>query len=129
MTSPTHPRRPNVLWIFGDQHRSQALGYGGDPNLHTPVIDRMAAEGLTFTAARTVSPLCSPARGSLMTGRYPHHAVAGHQYPLPVGQRTVAHVLREAGYHTAYFGKWHRSICRWWYQPAISIASTARGVV
>lgn len=100
-------RRRNVLWIFGDQHRGQATGYSGDPNLHTPNIDRMAAEGLTFTHAVAGSPLCSPARGSIMTGRYPHVAVPGHEMPLPDGQETIAHVLKEAGYRTAYFGKWH----------------------
>lgn len=99
--------RPNMLWIFGDQHRGQALGFAGDPNLHTPNIDRLATEGLVLTAARSGSPLCSPARGSLMTGRYPQNAVAGHEYPLPQGQKTVASVFKEHGYRTAYFGKWH----------------------
>ena len=100
-------RRPNVVWIFGDQHRGQALGCMGDPNLRTPHIDRLAAEGLAFTAAVSGSPLCSPARGSLLTGCYPHRCVPGHEYPLPPGQPTIATVLREAGYRTAYFGKWH----------------------
>jgi arylsulfatase A-like enzyme len=99
--------RPNVVWFFGDQHRAQALGVAGDPNLHTPNFDRLATEGLNFTAAVSGAPLCSPARGSLFTGRYPHHAVAGHQYPLPHNQETVADVLRRNGYRTAYFGKWH----------------------
>lgn len=97
----------NAIWFFGDQHRGQALGFAGDPNLHTPHIDRLATEGLVFTAAYSGSPLCSPARGSLMTGRYPHCAVPGHEYPLPQGQKTVAHVFKEHGYQTAYFGKWH----------------------
>ena len=99
--------RPNVLWIFGDQHRAQALGCAGDPNLHTPNIDRLAAEGLWFTGAVSGAPLCSPARGSLLTGVYPHRCVPGHEYPLPEGQPTIASVFRKAGYHTAYFGKWH----------------------
>lgn len=79
----------------------------GDPNVHTPNIDRLATEGLTFTGAVSGSPLCCPARGSLMTGRYPHNAVPGHEYPLPRDQQTVAHVFGGAGYRTAYFGKWH----------------------
>lgn len=97
----------NAIWFFGDQHRGQALGFAGDPNLHTPNIDRLATEALVFTAAYSGSPLCSPTRGSLMTGRYPHCAVPGHQYPLPGGQKTVADVFKENGYQTAYFGKWH----------------------
>lgn len=101
------PARPNVLWVFGDQHRGQATGYGGDPNVHTPNLDRLATEGLTFTHALAGSPLCSPARGSLLTGRYPHAAVPGHEEPLPAEQQTIGHVFRAAGYRTAYFGKWH----------------------
>lgn len=99
--------RPNVIWVFGDQHRAQALGCAGDPNLHTPNIDRLATEGLWFTAAVAGTPLCCPYRGSLLTGRYPHQCVPGHEYPLPDGQPTIAAPFNEAGYHTAYFGKWH----------------------
>ncbi|MBW3625759.1 MAG: sulfatase, partial [Armatimonadetes bacterium] len=110
--NPTQERetatdRPNVIWIFGDQHRAQALGCNGDPNLHTPNIDRLAAEGVNFTAAVAGTPLCCPCRGSLLTGRYPHHAVPGHEYPLPDGMPTLAQPFKEAGYRTAYFGKWH----------------------
>jgi arylsulfatase A-like enzyme len=97
----------SAIWFFGDQHRGQALGFAGDPNLHTPHIDRLATEGLVFSAAYSGSPLCSPARGSLMTGRYPHNAVPGHEHPLPQGQETVASVFKQNGYRTAYFGKWH----------------------
>lgn len=98
---------PNVIWIFGDQHRAQATGYGGDPNVYTPNLDRLAAEGIAFTAAISGSPLCSPYRGSLLTSRYPHECVPGHQFQLPPEQPTVASVFRAAGYSTAYFGKWH----------------------
>jgi arylsulfatase A-like enzyme len=101
--------RPNVIWIFGDQHRAQAVGCNGDPNVSTPNIDNMSALGVNFTQALSGFPLCCPARGSLLTSRYPHHCVPGHEYPLPAGQPTVAQPFREAGYHTAYFGKWHLS--------------------
>lgn len=100
-------KQPNVIWIFGDQHRAQATGYAGDPNLHTPNLDRFAAEGAVCTRAFSGFPLCCPARGSLLTGKYPHTCVPGHEYPLPRDQRTVAHELKDAGYRTAYFGKWH----------------------
>ncbi len=98
--------RPNIIWIFGDQHREQALGYRGDPNVTTPNIDRLADDGATL---RGISgfPLCCPYRGALITGRYPHHVIPGHEYPLPEDQPTVAQPFKEAGYHTAYFGKWH----------------------
>jgi arylsulfatase A-like enzyme len=100
---------PNVVWIFGDQHRAQALGCAGDPNVRTPNIDNMAAQGVRFTRAVAGMPLCCPFRGSLVTGRYPHHSVPGHEYPLPDGQPTIAEPFRQAGYQTAWFGKWHLS--------------------
>ncbi len=100
-------KRPNVIWIFGDQHRGQALGCAGDPNARTPHLDRLATDGLRFTRAVAGSPLCCPFRGSLLAGRYPHACVPGHQYPLPPDMPTIAHAFRDAGYHTAYVGKWH----------------------
>jgi arylsulfatase A-like enzyme len=103
----TPPQRPNVIWILGDQHRAQALGCAGDPNVSTPNLDTMAAQGVRFTAAVSGMPLCCPARGSFLTGLYPHQCVPGHEYPLPDGQKTLAHVFNDAGYSTAYFGKWH----------------------
>lgn len=103
----TQPKRPNLIWVFGDQHRLQATGYMGDPNLQTPNLDRMATEGLTSTGAVAGCPLCCPYRGSLLTSRYPHECIPGHEYPLPDGMPTVAHPFNAAGYDTAYFGKWH----------------------
>jgi arylsulfatase A-like enzyme len=96
--------RPNILWIFGDQHRAQALSGLGNPDLSTPVIDRMIGASRTGISG---SPLCSPFRGSLLTGYYPHRCVPGHDYGLPEGSKTIADYFREAGYRTAYFGKWH----------------------
>lgn len=98
---------PNVIWIFGDQHRAQALSCNGDPNVSTPNIDALAAQGINFTRAVAGFPLCCPFRGSLLTGIYPHQCVPGHEYALPAGQKTIAHVFNDSGYHTAYFGKWH----------------------
>ncbi|MEZ5277429.1 MAG: sulfatase [Opitutaceae bacterium] len=99
--------RPNIIWVFGDQHRGCATGFAGDPNLHTPNLDRMAAEGTVFRNAVAGTPLCSPFRGSLLTGRYPHQCVPGHEDPLPDGMPTVADAFNAAGYDTAWFGKWH----------------------
>lgn len=100
-------KKPNVIWVFGDQHRAQALGCNGDPNLHTPNIDNLAVSGVNFTQAVSGFPLCCPYRGSLLTGIYPHKCVPGHQYRLPSGRPTIAHVFNDHGYETAYFGKWH----------------------
>ena len=101
-------KKPNVIWIFGDQHRGQAMSNAGDPNVHTPNMDILAATGVNFTRAVSGTPLCCPYRGALLSGRYPHHnGVPGHEYRLPPEQPTVAHAFNEHGYDTAYFGKWH----------------------
>jgi len=100
-------RTKNAIWIFGDQHRAHALSCNGDPNLSTPHLDRMAAEGQNYDHAVSGFPLCCPFRGSLLTSRYAHECVPGHEYPLPEGMPTVADVFNEHGFDTAYFGKWH----------------------
>jgi len=98
---------PNVIWIFGDQHRGQALSCMGNTNLRTPHIDKMAETGVNFTRAVSGSPLCSPFRGSLLSGLYPHQCVPGHDCAMADGIVTLGDVLQVAGYSTAYFGKWH----------------------
>jgi arylsulfatase A-like enzyme len=99
--------RPNVIWLLADQWRAQAVGTNGDPNVHTPNIDRLSATGINFEQARSGFPLCCPFRGTMLTGRYPNHMVLGHEYALPAGQKTIAGIFNDAGYHTGYFGKWH----------------------
>lgn len=105
MSSHTHVK--NAIWIFGDQHRAQALSCNGDPNLNTPNIDRLSAEGQQYEQAVSGFPLCCPFRGSLLTSRYPHECVPGHEHQMPPEMPTIAHVFREQGFKTAYFGKWH----------------------
>ncbi len=100
-------RHKNAIWIFGDQHRAQALSCNGDPNLNTPHLDRLSAEGQNYERAVSGFPLCCPFRGSLLTSRYPHECVPGHEYPLPEGMPTVADVFNKHDFDTAYFGKWH----------------------
>jgi arylsulfatase A-like enzyme len=107
MAEASQSYRPNVIWLIADQWRSQAIGANGDPNARTPNIDRLCSSGINFDQARSGFPLCSPFRGSMLTGRYAHHMVPGHQYPLPQGQETIANIFNNAGYHTGYFGKWH----------------------
>ena len=100
-------KRKNAIWIMSDQQRAMMLSCNGDPNLHTPEIDTLANMGVNFSSAVGGFPLCCPCRGSMLTGLYPHHCVPGHEYQLPPQQPTIAHVLNENGYHTAYIGKWH----------------------
>ncbi len=99
--------KPNIIWIFGDQHRAQALGFRGDPNLCTPNLDLLASQGVSLDRALTNAPICCPARGSLVTGLYSHQAVRGHEVQLDPEIPTVAHAFKGHGYHTAWFGKWH----------------------
>ncbi len=106
-TTDLPEERPNVIWLFADQHRAQALGCMGDPNAYTPTIDTCSVFGSHFVNAVAGFPLCCPYRGSVLTSRYPHKCVPGHEYPLPDGQPTIAEPFKAAGYHTAYFGKWH----------------------
>ena len=101
------PKRPNVIWVLADQLRAQALSCNGETNICTPNIDQLAMRGVNFTAAVSGYPLCCPYRGSMLTGLYPNHCTPGHDKGLPPEQKTIAHVLHDAGYHTAYFGKWH----------------------
>jgi arylsulfatase A-like enzyme len=101
-------RRPNVIWIFGDQHRAQAMTHRGDPNLSTPNLDRLADDGVQFRAAVAGAPWCTPFRASLLTSMYPHqHGADRTPSKLDPAIPTVAQPFRQAGYHTAWFGKWH----------------------
>jgi arylsulfatase A-like enzyme len=101
-------KHPNVIWILVDQMRAQAMSHRGDPNVSTPNLDRMAIEGVNFTHAISGTPLCSPFRGSMLTGRYPHRStVPALHSPMSTEVTTVAHTFRDHGYRTAYVGKWH----------------------
>lgn len=100
--------RPNVIWVFCDQLRAQAIGYRLDPNVRTPNIDNLTREGVRFDCAIAGTPWCTPFRGALLTGKYPHQTgVIQTPSALDPKHRTVAHAFNEAGYHTAWVGKWH----------------------
>ncbi len=101
-------RKPNVIFVFADQLRAQALGCYGDKQAKTPNLDRLASQGTRFTNAISTWPVCSPYRGMLITGRYPmSNGVIENNYPLWDGQKTIATELKAAGYETGYIGKWH----------------------
>ncbi len=100
--------RPNILFVFSDQHRFCDLGCYGNESVRTPHLDAFAQEAVRFADCIANSPVCVPSRGSLLTGLYPlrHGAVAND---LPVSWRvsSIADALAAAGYHTGYIGKWH----------------------
>ncbi len=101
-------RKPNVVFVFADQLRSQALGCYGDKQARTPNIDRLASQGARFTNAISTWPVCSPYRAMMLTGRYPmSNGVVENDRPLWDGQETIATALKAAGYATGYIGKWH----------------------
>src|SRR5688572_28202478 len=92
-------RRPNVVFLLADQWRAQAFGYTGDPNAHTPAIDALAAESVSFRNAVSGCPVCSPYRGSLMTGQYPvRHGLLVNDVPLQPNGPTLGETFRQAGY-------------------------------
>ncbi len=98
----------NVLWIMADQLRYHALSSSGDPNISTPNLDRLAAEGVRCTATFSQYPVCGPFRASLMTGLHAtSNGTLRHGDFLDPGLRTVAHSFKDAGYQTSYVGKWH----------------------
>ena len=99
---------PNILLIFSDQHRGDALGCVGNRAVRTPNLDGLAAEGVTFRNCNTNSPLCMPARASLMTGLYVNeHGAWGNR--TEADRHGPSHVrnIRDAGYCTAVIGKTH----------------------
>ena len=99
---------PNIVYLLADQWRAQATGYAGDPNVHTPNLDRLAKEGLNFRNAVSVCPVCTPYRAALMTGRYPTSTgMFLNDAHLPDAELCMAEVLKVAGYSAAYIGKWH----------------------
>ena len=101
-------RSPNILVLMSDQHRADMMGCAGDPAVKTPVMDRLAAEGVRFSRAICQGPLCMPARASLLTERYVRdHGVFQNNSEVDLELPTGVQSLREAGYHTAVIGKTH----------------------
>lgn len=100
----------NLIFVFADQWRAQAFGYAGDPNVKTPHIDQFANTAVNFRNAVSGCPVCTPYRGTLMTGVYPHrHKLMVNDqclYELYEGP-FLGECLRDGGYQTAYIGKWH----------------------
>ena len=105
-------RKPNILFIVGDDMGYADVGFHGCKDIPTPNLDALAAAGVRFTNGYVTGPYCSPTRAGLLTGRYQQRF--GHEFNagggdtgLPVDQATIADRLKSAGYATALVGKWH----------------------
>lgn len=118
--------RPNVIWVIADQMRADALSCNGSTYAITPNLDRLARYGMNFNRAVAAYPVCSAFRGALFCGQHHHKCVLGHQYGIADGQRTVADVFNDAGYDTAFFGKWHID-CRSDNSPYAYVPESRRG--
>ncbi len=109
--------RPNVVIFYADDLGYADLGSFGNPYIRTPNLDRMAQEGQRWTDFYVSAPVCSPSRGSLMTGQVPvrsglygeriHVLFPNDRYGMPDSAYTMAEGLKDAGYSTGIFGKWH----------------------
>ncbi|NQT52421.1 sulfatase-like hydrolase/transferase, partial [bacterium] len=110
------PTRPNILFLYPDQHRYDWLGDGSPVPVRTPHLDALARLGVRFTQALTPSPLCAPARACLAAGKeYDRCRVPTNGTDFPLDQTTVYALLRESGYHVIGCGKFdlHKASPTW----------------
>ena len=99
---------PHIIYILSDEHCGTAMSHTGDQNVSTPNMDQLASEGVSFRNAYANCPICTPSRGTIFSGRHAHAGPV--QFFFDVYKATspsTATILRTAGYHTTYFGKWH----------------------
>ena len=106
---PTPEGPPNIILMMADDLGWGDVAYNGNETVHTPYLDALSREGIRFDRFYASSPVCSPTRGSCLTGRHPYRygirfAMDGH---LPAEEVTLAELLQRHGYLTGHFGKWH----------------------
>lgn len=100
--------RPHIVLVMADDHGYGDTGFTGHPFVQTPHLDAMAEVGVVFNRFYASAPVCSPTRASVMTGRHPFRVnVPNHGHYLRPHETTVAEALKDAGYVTGHFGKWH----------------------
>ncbi|MCO8123002.1 sulfatase [Stieleria sp. TO1_6] len=99
---------PNIVFVLCDDHRFDCLSAAGHPFIETPHIDSIAQQGAMCTNAYVTTSLCSPSRASILTGQYAHnHRVVDNYHPVDPSLVFFPQRLQDAGYQTAFFGKWH----------------------
>ncbi|MFM1748298.1 MAG: Choline-sulfatase [Verrucomicrobiota bacterium] len=101
------PARPNILFIFTDDHAQHAISAYGSKVNRTPHLDRLAAGGARFNHAFVTNSICTPSRAVLLTGKYSHANGTPVFNVFDGSQPTVAKMLQAGGYHTGMIGKWH----------------------
>ena len=100
--------KPNLLFLWTDEQRADTLQVNGNHRFHMPVLNKLASESVVFQNAYVTQPVCTPSRGSILTGLYPHqHGCVTNNIPLPVETKTHPELLGDSAYSTAYMGKWH----------------------
>jgi arylsulfatase A-like enzyme len=100
--------KPNIVFVFADQLRECSLGYMNEEQVITPNFDKFARETSYFKTSVSPFPVCTPYRGSLLTGRAPTSTgLILNDIALSTDEVTIAHACKDAGYETAYIGKWH----------------------
>ena len=108
LVGPLADERPNFILCMADDQGWGDTGYNGHPLLKTPVMDEMARTGLRFDRFYAAAAVCSPTRGSVMTGRHPNRfGCFAWGHTLRPQEITIAEALNKAGYTTGHFGKWH----------------------
>ena len=99
---------PNIILVMADDHGYGDTGFTGHPFVQTPNLDAMSQKGIIMNRFYASAPVCSPTRASVMTGRHPFRGnVPNHGHYLRPNEITIAEKLKEAGYVTGHFGKWH----------------------
>lgn len=107
-TSPNTVKRPNIVFILSDNCRSDFMGFMGHPFIQTPTLDKLASEGVVFENAFCTTSLCSPSRASFLTGNYAStHGVKNNHTPWTGKKKFFLEHLKNAGYDTAFIGKFH----------------------
>lgn len=109
----TANRRPNILWICTDQQRYDTLGCYGNPFVHTPHLDALAKSGVQFEYAYSQSPVCTPARSCMLTGRYPRtNRCRQNGQKIPAEEVLVSRLFADHGYNCGLSGKLHIAPCQ-----------------
>ena len=108
LSRENRPQRPNIVFIFTDDHAYQAIGAYGSKINETPNIDRLAREGILFNNAFVTNSICAPSRAVILTGKHSHfNGIIDNSTRFDSTQQTFPKLMQRAGYQTAMIGKWH----------------------